>query len=91
MLLLAEHDLADIHRVERVHVLDGIDRLDHRLVIKVLRKRQLYQDTVDILLPVEGSDEIEKLLLRGGCRQGVLLGTEAHQLAGFLLVVDIHT
>ena len=89
-IVFAEHDLADVHGVERVHVLLRIDRRDDRLVVKVLGKRKLYQNAVDVGLVVQRFHQREQLLLCGLGRKRILLGHKADRFAGFLFIVDIH-
>ncbi len=90
-IVLAEHDFADVHRMKSIDVLFGINRLYNRLVIEVLRQRKLYENAVDVLFGVEGLYKVEQLLLGRFGRQSVLLGLEADNLAGFFLVINIHS
>ena len=90
-IVLAEHDFADIDRMEGVDVLFGIDRLDNRLVVEMLRQRKLYENAVDILFGVKRLYKAEQLLLGRSGRQSVLLGLEADNLACLFLVINIHS
>ena len=89
-IVLAEHDLADVDRVEGVDVLFGADPLDHRLVVKVLGQRKLDEDPVDVGLFVERIDEREQLLLSRFGRERVLLALKANESARLLFIVYIY-
>ena len=86
---VAHHDFADIDRMERVHVLFGVDRVDDRLLGDVVRHRQLAQDARDLRAPVQLVDQAEQLVLRGLGRQGVFLAVKSALGARFLLVAHI--
>ena len=47
---------ADIDRVEAVHVLGRVDRLDHRAGADLLGQRQLHQDAVHRRVGIEPRD-----------------------------------
>lgn len=44
MYVLGVRELREVERVEAVHVLVGEDRVEHRLLMDVLREGQLHQD-----------------------------------------------
>ena len=52
-IILAEHYLAHIYCVKCINVLFGVNCFDYCLVVKVLRKRKLNENTVDVRLFVE--------------------------------------
>ena len=41
------HQLADVHRVEAVHVLVQADQVEHGLLVQPFGQRQLHEDAVD--------------------------------------------
>ena len=86
---IADHDLADVDRMERIDVLPRVDGVDDGLLRDVLRHRHLTQDTRDLGAFVELRDQAEQLLLRGLLGQGVLFAVKAALLAGALLVAHI--
>ena len=90
-VVIADHDLSNIGRMERVDVLLRVDRFDHGLFIQMLWQRQLDQNTVDILFPVQGIYKLQQLLLCCLRGQGVFLRIKAHLRAGFLFIVHIYS
>ena len=86
---IADHDLADVDRMERIDILARIDRVDDSLLADVLRYRHLAQNAADVLVVVQLADEREQFLLCGLLRQCILFGIDAALLAGALLVADI--
>ena len=55
---------AGIHRMESVHVLGGVDRVQYLLAVDLLRQRQLHQDAVHRRIGVELPDQRQHLALR---------------------------
>ena len=76
--------------MKRVNVLLRIDCLDYRLVVKVLWKRKLNKDSVDIVLFVEPVNQLEQFLLSCLGRKRVLLRLKAYNLASLFLVVYVN-
>src|SRR5919198_695387 len=51
---------------QAVHVLGGVDGTDHRILVDLLRERQLDQDPVPFVVAVQLPDQIQQLVPRGG-------------------------
>ena len=68
-------ELAHVHRMKAVHVLGGIDPIEHLLGVDVLRQRQLDQDAVNRGIGVEPVDDRQQLGL-GRCRPEASIFTE---------------
>src|SRR5258705_11183148 len=51
----AHRQQTDIRRMKRVDVLRRIDRLNDRGVVDLFWQRQLHEDSVDVLVPVQRS------------------------------------
>ena len=71
--------------MEAVHVLLGVDGVEHFLLVEVLGQRQLAEDAVDLGVFVELGDELHQVVLAGVLRQVVPLGVDAQLAAGLLL------
>ena len=89
-IVAANHDFADIYRMERVNVLVRRHHVDNPLFIKVLRKRQLYQDSVNHLVADYLTEPFYKLVHRSLGRQLVYLGVKSRFFASSSLVADVH-
>ena len=87
---IADHDLADINRMERVHVLLRINGVDDRLLGNMLRHRHLAQDARNCRALVQLCNQTEQFLLRGLFGKRVLLAVKAALLAGALLIADVN-
>ncbi len=70
-----------LRRVERRHDPVGVD---------VGGDRQLHEDAVDVLVPVERFDQIQQLGLRCLAPEPVVGGAQADLLAGPVLAGDVH-
>jgi len=55
---------ACIEGVEAVHVLDGLDRPEHGLLVDLLGQRELDEDAVHVVASIQLVEESEQLLLR---------------------------
>ena len=62
---------ADIDGVKAIHILPGIDRLDHPLLVDVLREGKLDQDAVESRVGVPRPDQRRADPLPGWCRGAV--------------------
>ena len=69
--------VADVFRVEAVHVLARVDALDQPARIRDARQRQLDQDAVNLRIGVELVDQVEQLGLGGTGRQIVVMRLDA--------------
>ena len=74
---------------QRVHVLGGIERVEHRLLADLPRQRQLHEYSVYGFVGVEGADPRQNLRFAGAGRQMVVHGVEAERFGGLVLVADI--
>src|SRR6185312_7069627 len=86
----AQREAAHVHRLEAIHVLAGVDAVDQRVLVDVLRQRRLHQDAVDGRIGVELVDQREQFFLRRAARQVVVEGSEADLVAGLALVAHVH-
>ena len=82
-IIIANHDLAHIDRMEGVHVLARINMQQHFLlvVIVALRQRELTEDTVDFRPLVQGVHQLQQGLLACVGRQVKLFAVKAAFLA----------
>ena len=85
----ALHDPAHVLGMEGVDVLERIDGLRARVLVDLLRQRQLHQDAVDRRVAVEPVDQGQKLVGGGFGRGAVQLAGDAGLLAGLLLVANV--
>ena len=87
---VAQHQLADVHRMKTVHVLlrqnGGID---HRFA-DVFRQRRLHQNSVQPRIGVQFLQQREQFSLAGRFRQNVRFGKNAEFGAGLFLAPDIN-
>ena len=67
--------------MEAVHVFGRIDSHQDFLGVHLRRQRQLHQDAVDFVAPVQFEDQIQQLLGRNRVRRGKLFAVDAHFLA----------
>ena len=79
----------DVVRVEPVHVLGGVDALQHGRRADVRRQRQLDEDAVDRRVRVQPVDQREELGLARGGGQVVRDRDDARFLAGAALVAHV--
>ena len=86
---ITNHDFTHVHRMERIHVLVGVDVLDDHLFIQALRQWGLHQNAVDFRALIQLLYQSQQLLLGGGRRQRILLGVETYPLASLLFIVYI--
>src|SRR5262245_714258 len=73
----ANREPACVHRVETIHVLGRINGRNDFLRVDLLRKRQLHQNSADLLIGVEFRDEIEQLRFTRARRKLVIKGAHA--------------
>ena len=85
----SDGELADVGRVEAVHVLPRVDRLDHLLRINVLGQRQLDDEAVEVVVRIELSDLLEQLLLCDVRLEAQGLAADPACLAGDHLIVHV--
>ena len=62
---IAEGEFGDVHRVEAVHVLGGVQGEDDSALVNVPRRGGLDQDTIHGRVGVELRDEVEQRGLGG--------------------------
>ena len=86
---MAEEEPAGVDRMESVDVLGGIHSLDRPRLVDLRGQRELDEDPVDRVVPVELVDQLEQLLL--GCVFGepVVAGQDAGLDRGLLLQPDV--
>ena len=85
----SDGEFADVGRVEAVHVLFGVNRLDHLLCVDMLRQWQLDDEAVEVVVRIELSDFLEQLLLRDVCLEAQGLAADPARLAGDHLIVHV--
>ena len=78
---LPERQLADVERVEAVHVFVRVDAVGHRGLLDVRRQRQLHEDAIDLGVTVQTVDQFEQRLLGGRLRQIEVAGDDPGPLA----------
>ena len=88
--VIPDHDVADIRRMERIHVLERGDGLDDRLILNVRRQRELAEDPVDVAAAVEARHQRQQFVLCGVLRQRKFLRINPGLRAGLFLVIDIN-
>ena len=69
---VADHELANVHRIEAVHVLGGIDPIEHPAGVDLLGQRQLDQDTMHRGIGVQPVDRGQQFGLAGFDRSSSL-------------------
>jgi hypothetical protein len=76
-------------RGQAVHVLGWVDRRDHGVLVEPVGERQLDEDSIDVLVPVQALDQVDELPLR--CVAPELVMDRAHPdlLARLALVADV--
>ncbi len=89
-VIIPYHNLADIDRVECIHILFGIDRIDDGLFIKMLRQRKLAQNAVNFAVIVELLDQRKKLGFGGFGGKRIFPRGVADLGASLLFVVDVY-
>ena len=85
----AGQQTACIHGMKAVDVLGGIDGVEQGLGIDLRGQRQLDQNAVDLVAPVELGDELEHLLGGDGGRRRDEVAIDAKLGAGLHLVADV--
>ena len=86
---LSDHHLADVHRMESVHILVGGDGLDHAVFVDVLGERHLNENAVHRVIVVQLLNQGEEVLLGGIRIEAVLVGFDSQLLAGSGLVPHV--
>ena len=87
---LTQGQMADVFRMEAVHVLARVDPVDQAVGVRDARQRQLDQDAVDLGIGVELVDQGQQFGLGGAGRQVVIEGFDAHFLGRTALVAHVH-
>jgi hypothetical protein len=85
---IADTQSPGIQGMKTVHVFRRIDRLDHPLLVDVLRQGQLHQDTVHRRIAVQIGDQRQQFTLAG--RGGQLVLEAAHARGDSLLALVAH-
>ena len=83
----------DVLRMEAVHVLGGIDRVEDplfRLLAHAVRQRRLHQDGVDAGISVELANQRQRFVERGCLVQPMQLGPATCLADGLDLVANVH-
>src|SRR5262245_32294240 len=75
--------MESVHILRRVHCLENPSSLDLR------RQRQLHENAVDLVPPIELVNQSQQLRRRGRRRKFKLLGVEPEGLTGSNLAADI--
>ena len=91
-IVIADHDLAHVGGVERVHVLGRVDMQQHLLLVVIVPpgQGQLAQDAVDLRPGVQGVHQLQQRLLSDVGGQGELLAVKPALLAVLPLAGDVH-
>jgi hypothetical protein len=79
----------DVHRVEAVDILGGIDRHQHLLGIDLWRQGKLDEDAVNVVASVQLIDQVEQFPSSDRLRRRVLLAVEADFLAALDLSAHV--
>ena len=85
----ARQQQARIGGRQRVHILGGIERVQHRGFVQMLGQRQLHQYAVHGFVGVQFAHLGQQRVLRGVGGQRDMHGFEAQRLGGLALVADI--
>ena len=87
----ALHQAADVFAVEAIHVLDRVNRVDHRRLVDVRRQWQLHEDAVDRRIGIQLRKQVQHLRLAGILRQPVFQGANPDFLGPqqFIAHVDV--
>jgi len=81
---------ADIHGMEPIHILCGVNGHQNFLGVHLWRQRKLDQDPVDFVAPVQIIDQAEQFGGRNRVRRRVLLAVNAQFLATLDLAAHIN-
>ena len=76
--------------MEAIHILGRIDGVQDGLRVHPLRQRQLNEDPVDLIRPIEALDEGQEFGRRGRRGQGVCLDLQPGPNTGPVLVPHVH-
>ena len=76
--------------MERVNVLLWGDRLNDRVLVDMLRQRQLHEYAVYFRIAVQRGDKLKQRLLRDGIVKFIFAADEAALLAVALLTGDVY-
>ena len=76
--------------MERVHVLLGGDRLNYRVLVDVLRQRQLNEYAVYLRIAVQRGDKLKQRFLRDGIVKFIFVAHKAALLTVALLTGDVY-
>ena len=89
-IVVADHYFADVHFMECIHILLGINVLYYNVVVKMLRQRKLNEYAVNVLVRVKLVNEREKLFFARRLGKLVDLRMEADLLTAFFLVFNVN-
>src|SRR3989454_11323662 len=78
-----------VHRAEAVDVFGGVDALEHRTWIDLLRHRLLRKNAVDVRPRIQRGNQLQQLGLSGAGRQVKRLGAHPGPAEGLRLPPDI--
>ena len=78
-----------VDHMEPVGILGRIDRIDHRLLVDLIREGQLHQNAVNRVVAVEPLDQRQKLFLRGRVGQHMLEALHPGLERRLVLIADI--
>ena len=87
---LSRGEPPDVHRMERVHVLLRGDRLNYRVLVDVLRQRQLNEYAVYLRIAVQRGDKLKQCFLRDGIVKFIFAAHKAALLTVALLTGDVY-
>src|SRR3954447_20346540 len=82
-------EIADVHRMEAIHVLRGVDRQQNPLGIHLGRKWKLDKDAINVVAMVELAYEPEEFVGAGRFRRGDLLTEDTNLFRGFHFAADV--
>jgi len=89
-VVIADHDLTHVHRVEGIHVLAGINAENDLVFVQMSGQRKLTQNAVYLGIGVEAVHKLIQLLLCGAFGKLVGLRIEADLVAGTAFVAHVH-
>ncbi len=85
----AQRQVADVLRMETVHVLARVDAVDQPAGVGNARQRQLHQDAVDLGIGIESVDQRQQLGFAGAGRQVVVERLDADLFRRAALVAHV--
>ena len=89
-MIIANHNCADIHGMECVHVLNRVNQINNRFIIKVLWQRKLAENAVNFIILIQFTNKRVELVLRCIGRKRIFFTVKAAFLAGLFLISYIN-